>query len=1089
MSYSLAIARAVILPIARMILADREKKRSQSLPLAELINVRITDDFKKRALTREVEAAIDLVAQRLEPLLEREWPGLSRSDKDAALFEVIRVFESADLSDAALFADDVNPDLLAQRLKKQALRTAVQSLGEPASALFHKLLDECCILYVQLLIHIAPFSARAIAELLSRSTSLSRQVDLVLERIPAPTLDAPAGTSHDAEFTNRYLTHISTMLDDLELFGVDVHRYRLNTSLSVAYIPLRVTSDPASDYETSLDWSRGELQSGEVDTEASSLRIEQALRESRRTLIRGEAGSGKTTLISWLAINAARSSFGTALQELNGSVPFIIKLRSFVGKSLPRPEMFINEVAGPMVDLMPSGWAHRILSAGTALLLVDGVDELPAGERASVRNWLKGLLTQFPNMRVVVTARPSAAKHQWLAHLGFGSAILDRMGPSEVRALIAHWHEAILASGNSPCDAAGLAIHERKLVSSLDSAPHLQALATNPLLCAMLCALNLDRHSALPPDRMGIYRAALEMLLERRDVERGVQVEAVPFLDISTKLETLQYLAWRSSLNGRTELDYRQAVRQISERLAMLSIAVRNSEGVLDYLLNRSSVIREVVPGRISFVHRTFQEYLTAREAAEQGDVGLLLGKAHLDTWRETVVMAVGHGNLPTRTALLKGILDRADREKRHARRLRILAASCLETAGPIDQDLRSTVDRYVHTLLPPRKMDEVQSLVSAGAAILKYLPDSIAGLSLEATRATIATAALIGGPEALHKLSLYSRDNRRAVGEYLVSQSKYFDPQEYGERVLENAALSRSRLFIDSRAELRALQAMSRKAQEKVAISRVQLHDVVDVAAELGNMKRISELWMEGTFSDLTTISRLASTLREIILWTSVSLSSDSIEAISLMPRLKTLAIGSGGRFENIEFVSRLSKLQELWLYELDHVASLQPLADLGNLEVLRLGDLRRPDLMQAIHTLPKMHSLYLVHAPVTAQLAELVPAMKRIQSLYIWEDKWLETLAPLGKLEKLEFLDVASQELADIGDVSEFGHLKEVVLSCPQIEDHSPLARIPGLMSLTLKSPVRRFDREPFAEAGIRVEYLGDEVVPGVDSDDVIV
>ncbi|MGW5262274.1 NACHT domain-containing protein [Microbispora sp. NPDC004025] len=1085
MSSTLAVARAVILPIVRMILADRDKKRSQSLPLAELINVRITDDFKKRALKREVEAAVDLVAQRIKPLLEREWPGLSGSDKDAALFEVIRAFESADLSDAALFADDVNPDYLARRLKKQALKTAVQNLGEPANALFQRLLDECCILYVQLLIHIAPFSARAIAELLSRSTSLSRQVDLVLERIPAPTLDAPAGTSHDAEFTSRYLTHISTMLDDLELFGVDVHRYRLNTSLSVAYIPLRVTSDPASDYETSVGWTRGELQSGEVDTESSSLRIEHALRESRRTLIRGEAGSGKTTLISWLSINAARSSFGTALQEWNGSVPFIIKLRSFVGKPLPRPEMFIHEVAGPMVELMPPGWAHRVLSASKALLLVDGVDEIPAGERASVRNWLKGLLTQFPNIKVVVTARPSAAKHQWLAYLGFGSAVLDRMGPSEVRALIAHWHEAILASGNSPCDGAGLAIHERKLISSLDSAPHLQALATNPLLCAMLCALNLDRHSALPPDRMGIYRAALEMLLERRDVERGVQVDTVPFLDIRTKLEMLQYLAWRSSLNGRTELDYRQAVRQISERLAMLSITDKNSEGVLNYLLNRSSVIREVVPGRISFVHRTFQEYLTAREAAEQGDVGLLLGKAHLDTWRETVVMAVGHGNLPTRTALLKGILDRADRENRHARRLRLLAASCLETAGPIDQELRSTVDRYVHALLPPRKMDEVQSLVSAGVAMLRYLPNSIAGLSPEAARATIATAALIGGPEALQKLSLYSRDNRRVVGEHLVGQSKYFDSQEYGERVLENAPLSQARLFIDGRAELRALQAMSRKAQEKVTIRRLQLHDVVDVAADLGNFKRISELWMEGRFSDLTALNRLAGTLREITLWTDINLSSGSVEAISRLSRLRALAIGSGGRFQNIDFVSRLSKLQELWLYELENVASLRPLADLSNLEVLRLGDLHRPDLMQAIHTLPLLRSLHLVRAPVTAQLTELVPAMERIARLYIWQDNWLKTLAPLGELDKLEFLDVTSQKLTDVGDISGFGCLKEVVLSCPQIKDYRPLARIPSLRQLTLNCPVSSFDYEPFAEAGIAVRYLGDDIVSSINSD----
>ncbi|MFG1695386.1 hypothetical protein [Nonomuraea sp. NPDC049309] len=36
----------------------------------------------------------------------------------------------------------------------------------------------------------------------------------------------------------------------------------------------------------------------------------------------------------------------------------------------------------------------------------------------------------------------------------------------------------------------------------------------------MPCALNLDRITQLPPDRMGLYAAALEMLPERGDAER-----------------------------------------------------------------------------------------------------------------------------------------------------------------------------------------------------------------------------------------------------------------------------------------------------------------------------------------------------------------------------------------------------------------------------------------------------------------------------------------------------------------------------------------------------------------------------------------
>jgi hypothetical protein len=90
-------------------------------------------------------------------------------------------------------------------------------------------------------------------------------------------------------------------------------------------------------------------------------------------------------------------------------------------------------------------------------------------------------------------------------------------------------------------------------------------------------------------------------------------------------------------------------------------------------------VIRESVLGRVDFVHRTFQEYLAAKEAVEDQTAETLIARAHLDQWRETLVMAVGHATPERRAALLSGVLDRADAEPRHRRWLRLLAASCLE--------------------------------------------------------------------------------------------------------------------------------------------------------------------------------------------------------------------------------------------------------------------------------------------------------------------------------------------------------------------------------------------------------------------------
>ncbi|WP_181043670.1 NACHT domain-containing protein [Actinokineospora auranticolor] len=434
---------------------------------------------------------------------------------------------------------------------------------------------------------------------------------------------------------------------------MNVRTYHPSTPLSVACISLTVAPDatPArsvhpAQLERNSPWGRLASLAGGV-ADAANVQVEQALNGTSRFLLRGEAGSGKTTLLHWLAVTTARRAFGSDLADCNERVPFFIKLRSYAGRRLPAPEQFLDGVADPLVALMPAGWAHRQLAAGRALLLVDGVDELAAEDRRSVRDWVRQLVRVDSDNRVVITARPHAATARWLLAEQFGSAVLQRVSVADIRELVTHWHDAIRGVPDLPCAVEEVPVYERALLAQLDSSPHLQGLVTNPLLCAVLCAINLDRHSTLPPDRMGIYAAALDMLLERRDVERQIPADGSQSLSARDKTYLLQYLAWRLSINGRSEFARDDAVLRLGDRLGSMPLLAADAAAVLDHLLQRSGVIREPAGGRIDFVHRTFQEYLTAREAAEHGDVGLLLDHAHRDNWRETVIMAAGHANEP----------------------------------------------------------------------------------------------------------------------------------------------------------------------------------------------------------------------------------------------------------------------------------------------------------------------------------------------------------------------------------------------------------------------------------------------------------
>ena len=455
-----AVAKAVVQRAGREWLAGRAAREDREKELSELIQVSFADRFVRRRLERQLGDIADSVERRLEALITVEYRGLADSDRAAVFAEVVSALERADLSDAALLGDDADPVKLARRVR--ACVPSPAGLGEAGSCLFAVVLDECCDCLVRIIRQLPQFSPRAAAEALSRLSGLAEQVAVVLERLPPRSLDAPEGTGGDAEFGRRYLEYLSSTLDEVELFGVRMENFRPHAALSAAYISLNVTAEePVPPVAGPLKFASltGERVAGRG---GPAMRAETALARFPRTLLRGQAGSGKSTLLRWVAVTSARGGFSGGLAGWNGRAPFLVKLRSHADTALPQPEDFVT---GPLATLMPTGWAHRMLSQGRALLLVDGVDELPAARRPVVRQWLRDLLAVYPAVRVIVSSRPAAAESRWLSAEGFSPVILEPMGAPEIRELIRQWHAAVRHAASLPCPAEDLPGYEGALLA------------------------------------------------------------------------------------------------------------------------------------------------------------------------------------------------------------------------------------------------------------------------------------------------------------------------------------------------------------------------------------------------------------------------------------------------------------------------------------------------------------------------------------------------------------------------------------------------------------------------------------------------
>lgn len=635
----------------------------------------------------------------------------------------------------------------------------------------------------------------------------------MLERLPDRSLFAPEGTDRDLAFRRRYLELVSGTLDEVELFrrgDRGVGRARL----SVAYVSLRTTGARGPVGEggrrrgRELSWVRPEMRDWEEwGGETAGLRAEAALSGAQLVLLRGEAGSGKTTLLRWLAVTAARGAFTGELADWNGLTPVLVKLREFSGEAPPGLDGILDSVAGPITGVMPKAWVEREFAGGSVLLLVDGVDELLDGERRGVREWLRKLLVAYPDVRVVVTSRPAAAGVDWLKREGFTALHLDQMTPPDIAAFVRQWHLAVRELGDDlPCAMEELPQYEQSLLNSLKDRAHLQSLAGTPLLASMLCAMHLNRGSQLPRDRMELYRSALHTLVHERDADRNVPSAAGDLLSLGDKMVLLRDLAWRLSDNNRSQISVEQAEVFVGRKLAGMRHLVEPDAGVVvAQLRGRSGVLRSPAEGKLDFVHRTFQEYLAAAEAVDEDRMGNLIERAHLDIWRETVIMAAGHANRRQREELLGGVLDRAGEEPRYARKLRLLAAACQETVPDVSSGLAGRLDRAVETLLPAQRPTDPPALAAVGPSLLRKTPRSLDRLSPDSAALTIQAVALIGGPEALSLLVGYTGDERGEVINELIDAWRYFDADAYASEVLAQLPLGGFVIQLSSVSQWRA--------------------------------------------------------------------------------------------------------------------------------------------------------------------------------------------------------------------------------------------------------------------------------------------
>ncbi|RKN10042.1 NACHT domain-containing protein [Streptomyces radicis] len=1024
----LRLASAAVAPLVK-------KLFTQTPPGAGLVDkpVRITALVSFRGEKRTVvERDLTKVAKALVERVEPEGPPLERDEKARIAAELVATL----LALGDLTMDDVQAVQLGHRELAARLLAVGEEAGRGrdlptrgAEELFHGLLDAACLHILDFFTKRSTFVARTLVEQSRRLDRLVRTVDLLVERLGDRTAE-------DAAFERRYAAYVRGEHGTLTIYGLDLAQSR---------------EWPLDDAYLSLETHRPDrLEDGGL-AEGAPQRAERALSGLDRVLLRGHAGSGKTTLVQWLAVSATRQDVAEDLEHLVGRVPFVLTMRTLTraGGPLPDPERFLAAVDCPLVSAQPGGWADRVLMAGRGLLLVDGIDEVPESEREGVRRWLRRLGTTYPGNLWLVTARPSAVREDWLHTLGFTELSLAPMGHNDLHAFVHRWHRAVGAAPEA-ADA---------LLDLVQGRGDLATLATNPLMCALICALHRERNGYLPRGRKALYDAALSLLLERRDRERPDPPRVDVDLDADTLVSLLQQLANWLIINGRSEMSAEVAVAQLAQSLPLIHRGDRlgPATAVLRHLVERSGVLREPVEGAVDFVHRTFQDYLGARYLVEWHHFPALVAHAHEDQWEDVIRMAVAHAQPVQRAELLIQLVERGDAEPEHRVRLHLVAMACLEHATQLSPDVRAEVTARAHALLPPRTRNESRALAGVGQVVLDLLPGPEEVTDDEAD-AVVFAATRVGADTALSRLRPFRSSATGSVRHLLSVNWQRFDTRRYFDEILrhlpDDEALIR---FARTDEELRLLsgldamrnvdlsgdfteaaivEALAGHPLDRIALrSCPALHDI----AWVDRFPSLTDVLVD-TCQGITDLAPLADTGVHRL-----SLYNDEAPAVMRgldgLDRLAHLAIGS---------LTRLETLAELpGAAELDSLTLPEDVPDLGGIDAwptltqlclhFTTRGFRRAE-WRAVAALPRLEHLVL-HAGALRSLADHGVELPRIRFLQFF---------PADPEEPIPVDDVARVAAAFPGVTT--------LLFNTDPADFAPLAALPELGTVRTFPPSAR-------------------------------
>lgn len=336
------------------------------------------------------------------------------------------------------------------------------------------------------------------------------------------------------------------------------------TSLYSYYVPIGITCNRHSILEPDID---------------------QCFQKSKRIIISGSGGSGKSILLKHLFLDCIASG---------SYVPIMVELRDLNGTQTTL-DAFVTELLSDFGFKVDGNYVEKAKKAGHFCFFLDGYDEIAHSSRSRLLREIKSLSKKYPDCPIVISSRPDEAFNG-----------LEEYSNFFVRPLTLK--TASLLVEKLPFDEEIKSKFQKDLRASLFGS-HASFLS-NPLLLSIML-LTYGENSEIPSKLSIFYNQAFEALFLRHDAYKGGFTRGR-----RTKLDIQDFSRVFSvfSLQTYDRRDFKMprtaCLTYIEKSKQSLAIDFV-TEDYLDDLLSAACLLMEEGL-EIAFSHRSFQEYFVA---------------------------------------------------------------------------------------------------------------------------------------------------------------------------------------------------------------------------------------------------------------------------------------------------------------------------------------------------------------------------------------------------------------------------------------------------------------------------------------------